>query len=144
MNWYCTPDGCTAMSCVDFLGRPDLMNPNCTPALLQNGRWVKTSIPGWGPTAHGSWVADLAGGSIEYGENPSITDPSDQIAHSGAAPGAWINLYYMTSATSNGTGAFDAALVQATENGDNVISTSCGVSCDPNSCPPHRRFQSYQ
>lgn len=72
------------------------------------------------PTAHGSYCADVAGSSVEEGQDPSLTTTSDMTARSGAAPGATIHNYI---------GSMSSALTQAVTNGDRVVSISVGTNC---------------
>nr|HEX4313352.1 S8 family serine peptidase [Kofleriaceae bacterium] len=139
-DWYCPATGCLQASCVTN-GQPDVTNPSCAPAVLVSGVWVPVTFPNWSgdATSHGSYVADLAGGSVEHGEDPSLHTVLDEVARSGVAPGAHVDLYWGP----DGTASLAAAVTQSTLNGDSVLNNSCGHGCavgsgssaTPISCP---------
>ena len=125
--WYCPNTGCARASCITN-GQPDLMNPNCQPAIAVGNTWAVATLAGFAPpysTGHGSYCADLAAGSVEGTQDPSLTTTADRVARSGVARGAHVNLYFGP----DGTGTLAAALAQAVINHDNVISMSSGVVC---------------
>ena len=94
--------------------------------------WVPTNLPGFSDaTGHGSYVTDLAAGSVEHGEDPSLKTTLDEVARSGTAPGAHVNFYW--EPPNSNTGAIAAGILQSTINGDSVINNSCGHLCSQGS-----------
>lgn len=135
-QWYCTDSGCVQLGCFDqiaFFGssylESDPMNVNCQWGTLQSGAWVLGTpsgmqAPNMTATNHGSYVADIAGGSIEGGQDPSASTTLDRVARSGVAPGATIHNYITTD-----TNAMASALAQAVINGDKAVAIAVGFNC---------------
>jgi len=87
-------------------------------------------------TSHGSAVTSVAVGSIEAGQDPSISDPTERVKHSGISSGA--DIYYYTSVGSPGYVDTNIAVAQrAIEDGIDVfnrsgwwgICTNCDAQC---------------